>query len=146
MVYELGPFRLDTKARVLTLDGVATSLGARGVAVLAALVTRAGEYLEVCIVYAAWPGVVVEDANLAVQIGSDTARARAGSRGPALDRDVDATRLSLRRPRCPDSGTIKSAFDRRLAGSSFGTARCFRSSEQRAGAGFVIRGADARNR
>jgi TolB-like protein/Tfp pilus assembly protein PilF len=71
MVYELGPFRLDTEARVLTLDGVATSLGARGVAVLAALVSRAGEYVEKkIIVEAAWPDVVVEEANLAVQISA----------------------------------------------------------------------------
>src|SRR5499427_7738633 len=70
-VYELGPFRLDTEARVLTHDGVATALGARGVAVLAALISRAGEYVEKsAIVDAAWPGVVVEDANLAVQISA----------------------------------------------------------------------------
>jgi TolB-like protein/Tfp pilus assembly protein PilF len=70
-IYELGPFRLDTEARVLTHDGVATALGARGVAVLAALVSRAGEYVEKsAIVEEAWPGVVVEDANLAVQISA----------------------------------------------------------------------------
>ena len=70
-VYELGPFRLDTEARVLTLDGVATALGARGVAVLAALVSRAGEYVDKSVIVdAAWPGVVVEEANLAVQISA----------------------------------------------------------------------------
>lgn len=70
-VYELGPFRLDTEARVLTLGGVATPLGARGVAVLAALVRRAGEYVEKSvIVHAAWPGLVVEEANLTVQISA----------------------------------------------------------------------------
>jgi len=70
-IYELGPFRLDTEARVLTHDGEATALGARGVAVLAALVSRAGHYVEKSvIVEEAWPGVVVEDANLAVQISA----------------------------------------------------------------------------
>src|SRR5215467_11395142 len=70
-IYELGPFRLDTEARVLTHDGVATALGARGVAVLAALVSRAGQYVErSVIVDAAWPGVVVEEANLTVQISA----------------------------------------------------------------------------
>jgi len=70
-VYELGPFRLDTEARVLTHDGVATALGARGVAVLAALVSRAGEYVEKSVIVdVAWPGIVVEDANLAVQISA----------------------------------------------------------------------------
>ena len=69
--YELGPFRLDTEARVLTHDGVATELGARGVAVLVALVSRAGEYVEKSrIVDAAWPGLVVDEANLAVQISA----------------------------------------------------------------------------
>src|SRR5690242_2012236 len=70
-VYDIGPFRLDTQARVLTHDGVATPLGARGVAVLAALVSRAGEYVErSVIVDAAWPGAVVEEANLTVQISA----------------------------------------------------------------------------
>jgi len=70
-VYEIGPFRLDGKAGVLTHDGVATPLGARGVSVLAALVGRAGEYLERSVILeAAWPGIVVEEANLTVQISA----------------------------------------------------------------------------
>jgi predicted ATPase/DNA-binding winged helix-turn-helix (wHTH) protein len=70
-VYELGPFRLDTEARVLTHDGVSAALGARGVAVLAVLVSHAGEHVEKsAILDAAWPGLVVEEANLAVQISA----------------------------------------------------------------------------
>ena len=70
-VYEFGPFRLDTEARVLTHDGVATTLGARGVAVLATLVGRAGEYVDKSVIVdAAWPGLVVDEANLAVQISA----------------------------------------------------------------------------
>jgi predicted ATPase/DNA-binding winged helix-turn-helix (wHTH) protein len=70
-VYELGPFRLDPKAAVLTHDGVATPLGGRGVLVLAALVSHAGEYVERSVILeAAWPGVVVEEANLTVQISA----------------------------------------------------------------------------
>jgi predicted ATPase/DNA-binding winged helix-turn-helix (wHTH) protein len=70
-IYELGPFRLDTGAQVLAHDGVATALGARGVAVLAALVSRAGQYVErSVIVEAAWSGLVVEEANLTVQISA----------------------------------------------------------------------------
>jgi predicted ATPase/DNA-binding winged helix-turn-helix (wHTH) protein/tetratricopeptide (TPR) repeat protein len=83
-VYELGPFRLDTEARVLTQDGVATELGARGVAVLAALVSRAGEYVDKsAIMDAAWPGLVVDENNLAVQISAIRrvlARVRDGTR------------------------------------------------------------------
>src|ERR1043166_102125 len=71
MVYELGAFRLDTETRVLTHDGAATSLGPRGVAVLALLVERAGEYVDKsAIVETAWPDVIVEEANLAVQISA----------------------------------------------------------------------------
>jgi predicted ATPase/DNA-binding winged helix-turn-helix (wHTH) protein/Flp pilus assembly protein TadD len=71
MIYELGPFRLDTEARVLTHDGAATALGARGVAVLAALVSRAGEYVDKSVIMdAAWPSVVVEEDNLTVQVSA----------------------------------------------------------------------------
>jgi predicted ATPase/DNA-binding winged helix-turn-helix (wHTH) protein len=83
-VYDLGPFRLDASAAVLTHDGVATPLGARGVAVLAALVSHAGEYVERSVILeAAWPGVVVEEANLTVQISAIRrvlARAAGGER------------------------------------------------------------------
>lgn len=86
-VYELGPFRLDAKAGVLTHNGVATPLGARGVAVLAALVSRAGEYVErSVIVDAAWPGVVVEEANLTVQI---SAIRRVLARAPSGERWIE---------------------------------------------------------
>ena len=70
-IYELGRFRLDTEARVLTHDGAATALGARGVAVLAALVSRAGEYVEKSVIMdAAWPDVVVEEDNLTAQVSA----------------------------------------------------------------------------
>ena len=70
-LYKLGPLQLDPEARVLTHEGVAVALGARAVAVLAALVSRANEYVpKSAILDAAWPGVVVEEANLAVQISA----------------------------------------------------------------------------
>ena len=56
---------------MLTHDGAAVALGARGVAVLTALVSRANEYVQKsAILDAAWPGLVVEEANLAVQISA----------------------------------------------------------------------------
>ena len=68
-IYELGPFRLDTEAGVLSRDGIPMPLGPRAVAVLAALVKRANEYLpKAGLMDAAWPGLVVEEGNLAVQI------------------------------------------------------------------------------
>ena len=55
----------------LTHEGVATALGARGVAVLSVLVGHHAEYVEKsAILDAAWPGLVVEEANLAVQISA----------------------------------------------------------------------------
>ena len=70
-VYEIGPFRLDPAAGVLTHTGQPMSLGARAVAVLTALVKRPNEFVQkASILDVAWPGVVVEESNLAVQISS----------------------------------------------------------------------------
>ncbi len=70
-LYEIGLLRLDAGARVLTHAGEPVALGARAVAVLSALVSRAGEYVSKSeIMDAVWPGLLVEDANLAVQISA----------------------------------------------------------------------------
>ena len=70
-IYEIGPFRLDAEAGVLTKTGVPVALGSRGVAVLTTLVRRRGEYVQKgSIMDAAWPGIVVEESNLAVQISA----------------------------------------------------------------------------
>jgi DNA-binding winged helix-turn-helix (wHTH) protein len=70
-IYDIGPFRLDTEAGVLTKDGAPMALGARAVAVLATLVRRPNQYVpRAGIIDAAWPGVVVEEGNLAVQISA----------------------------------------------------------------------------
>src|ERR1700716_2182249 len=70
-MYEIGPFRLDPDAEVLTHEGVPTPLGSRAVAVLAALVRRPNEHVpKSSIIDAAWPGLVVEESNLAVQISA----------------------------------------------------------------------------
>src|SRR2546425_1149235 len=70
-LYKMGPLQLDPDARVLTHEGVPVALGARGVAVLAALVTRPNECVQKsAILDDAWPGLAVEEANLAVQISA----------------------------------------------------------------------------
>lgn len=70
-VYELGPFRLDPEVGVLTCEGAAVPLGFRAVAVLTILVENAQTYVaKERILEAAWPGVVVEENNLAVQISA----------------------------------------------------------------------------
>ena len=69
--YEIGPFVLNAETCVLTERGAPAALGKRAVAVLVALVRSAPEYLpKTRIIEAAWPGIVVEESNLAVQIAS----------------------------------------------------------------------------
>jgi non-specific serine/threonine protein kinase len=81
--YHIGPLQLDADAQVLIHEGAAVALGARAVAVLTVLVSHANEYLEKsAILDAAWPGLVVEEANLAVQISAiRRALARVGGGG-----------------------------------------------------------------
>lgn len=69
--YALGSFRLDTKAEILFRGGEPTAVGQRAVAVLRVLVERAKEPVSKDeLIDAAWPGVVVEDSNLAVQVAA----------------------------------------------------------------------------
>jgi predicted ATPase/DNA-binding winged helix-turn-helix (wHTH) protein len=71
IVYEIGPFRLDPDAGVLTRTGLPMALGARAVAVLTALVKVPNEYVpKSSILDMAWPGVVVEENSLAAQISA----------------------------------------------------------------------------
>jgi non-specific serine/threonine protein kinase len=70
-IFELGPFRLDADAALLTRDGALTPLGPRAIQVLGTLVAHAGEYVSKSkLLDTAWPGVVVEESNLAVQIAA----------------------------------------------------------------------------
>jgi len=70
-VYEFGPFRLDADTMVLTRSGVPEPLGARAVAVLRALLAMPQQTVsKEAIFTAAWPGLVVEESNLSVQISA----------------------------------------------------------------------------
>lgn len=65
------PFLLCPETRMLLRDGVAISIGSRAFDILVALVKRRGSVLSHRELLAlAWPGLVVEDANLRVQIQS----------------------------------------------------------------------------
>src|SRR5689334_13598115 len=69
--YEIGPFHLDPGVGVLTQAGVPQALGAQGVAVLTVLVQQADSYVsKAAILDAAWPGRVVGESNLTVQISA----------------------------------------------------------------------------
>jgi TolB-like protein len=70
-MYSFGPFGLDVQAEILFCDGEPAELGKRAVAVLLVLLERAGEPVsKTALIAAVWPGLIVEDANLTVQIAA----------------------------------------------------------------------------
>ena len=86
-MYEIGPFRLDAAARAVTHAGTPVALGERAVAVLALLVNSAQEYVpKARLMDEAWPDLVVEEANLAVQI---SAIRRALSQAPGGEKWIE---------------------------------------------------------
>ncbi|WP_087724358.1 ATP-binding protein [Pandoraea sp. PE-S2T-3] len=67
--YGFGPFKLYPQARRLFIDNKAVRLGARAFDLLAHLVVHAGEVQSKdALIAAAWPQVIVEEANLRVQL------------------------------------------------------------------------------
>jgi non-specific serine/threonine protein kinase len=71
VTYDIGPFRLDAAAKALTYAGAPVELAPRAVGVLAVLVDSAREYVPKSrLMDEVWPGLVVEEANLAVQISA----------------------------------------------------------------------------
>lgn len=66
-----GPFRLSSTARVLERDGVRVAIGSRALDILIALVEHAGEIVtQRALIARAWRSLVVDSANLRVQIAS----------------------------------------------------------------------------
>jgi TolB-like protein/DNA-binding winged helix-turn-helix (wHTH) protein len=96
--YVFGPFVLDPAAGVLRRQGTVIPLGQRALALLAALLDADGQPVgKDELLRRAWPGMVVEEANLSVQIA-----ALRKALGPAPDgRDWIATvpRFGYRLPR-----------------------------------------------
>ena len=69
--YALGTFRLDAEAGILFRGAEPIALGRRAVAVLRVLVEQSGSpVLKDALIKAAWPGLLVEESNLAVQIAT----------------------------------------------------------------------------
>src|SRR6516164_3264860 len=69
--YILGPFRLDAETDTLLRGGEHVSLGHRAVSLLRVLVERRGiPVSKDTLMEAAWAGLTVEEANLAVQISA----------------------------------------------------------------------------
>jgi len=70
-VYLIGPFRLDAEADILFRGAEPLALGQRAIALLRMLAERAGEPVSKdALIGAAWPGLFVEENNLAVQIAA----------------------------------------------------------------------------
>ena len=66
-----GPFRLDNTRSALTRDGDTVPLGQHSYALIKALVEAGGATVSrQALIERAWPGVVVEDGNLTVQIAA----------------------------------------------------------------------------
>lgn len=67
--FAFGPFLLDTARGTLTRDGAALAVGQRGLRILQALLEAGGEPVSKAeLLRFAWPGLVVEDSNLSVQV------------------------------------------------------------------------------
>lgn len=78
-----GPFALDTACSALLRDGKAVPLGQHGYAVLTALVEAGGATVSRrALIERAWPGLVVEDSDLTVQVA-----ALRRALGPCVDGD-----------------------------------------------------------
>jgi predicted ATPase/DNA-binding winged helix-turn-helix (wHTH) protein len=70
-IIEFGPFRLRIGERLLQRDGVAIDIGSRSLDVLVALIERAGEVIsQRDLIARAWVGLVVDEANLRVNIAN----------------------------------------------------------------------------
>src|SRR3954471_19217401 len=70
-MYEIGPFRLDPQAQVLLHGGEPVALGPRAVQVLTTLVEHAHRHVgKESLINAAWPGRIVEESNLNVQVSA----------------------------------------------------------------------------
>lgn len=69
--FAFGPFLLDTARGTLVCGGAAVAVGQRGLRLLHALLEAAGEPVSrEALMLAAWPGLVVEESNLSVQIAA----------------------------------------------------------------------------
>lgn len=92
-----GPFVLDRERQALLRDGEPLAIGHRGYLVLEALLDADGAPVsKTALLERAWPGLVVEEANLTVQVG--TLRKAMGADGETLIVTVPRTGYRLVRP------------------------------------------------
>ena len=95
-----GPFALDRERQALLRDGEAVPIGHRGYLILEALLdANGGTVSKSALLERAWPGLVVEEANLTVQIGA--LRKAMGADGETLIVTVPRIGYRLVRPAPP---------------------------------------------
>jgi TolB-like protein/Tfp pilus assembly protein PilF len=93
-----GPFAFDADRLLLTRNGAAIQLGGRSAALLSALVQAEGKVVSKAeLMEAAWPGTIVEEGNLNVQIGA--LRKALGTTPDGYDWIVTVPRSGYRLPR-----------------------------------------------
>ena len=69
--FQGGRIEVDFDARTVTQDGALTTLGGRGLDLLSALLARRNQVAtKEGLLHAAWPGLVVEENNLQVQVSA----------------------------------------------------------------------------
>lgn len=69
--YSFGPYRLESGIGLLMLDDRPTALGPRAAGLLQRLIEQAGQLVsKESLIATAWPGLVVEESNLTVQIAA----------------------------------------------------------------------------
>ena len=96
-----GPFAFDPESGVLTRDGQAVPLGGRAAPLLEALVRAGGATVgKAELMEAGWPGVVVEEGNLSVQIAA--LRKLLGQRPDGTDWITTVARVGYRLPHAAD--------------------------------------------
>ena len=89
-----GPFVLDRSAQALLSGGKPISLGQRGYALLDALAQADGNLSKTALMEAAWPGTIVEEGNLTVQIAA--LRKALGTRADGTEWIVTVPRVGYR--------------------------------------------------
>ena len=114
--FAFGPFLLDSARGTLTRDGAAVAVGQRGLRILQALLEAGGEPVSKAeLMRFAWPGLVVEDSNLSVQVTALRKLLDTPSRAGA-DWIVTVPRLGYR---LPDTAAVE---ETQLAPLDHGTA------------------------
>lgn len=98
-IVKFGPFQLDESSGTLVRDGRPVEMGQRAFALLSALAHSQGSVSKQDLIDAAWPGSIVEEGNLTVQISA--LRKVLGHRSDGSDWIVTVPRFGYRLTKSP---------------------------------------------